>query len=375
MTTETTSLPSIFNWSNFKWNSSLGNTGSSDPYESFMHLPGVKVTFITLYVIVIIVSLIGNGMVIFSVIRNKTLQTVRNFFILNLAVADILTGSLAGPITPMSYYLKSWIFGEFLCKLLPVGFVTFAHVSTFTVTAIAIHRYSQIVMPSRQQMSKRAGCVTSFVIWIVSLGIGVPIGVYAKLFTVRENSYCIELWPSIDDRRVYTLIVLFIQFIIPCGIMTFCYINVWRSMRLYDGTVASYLQLDDGDVIAARQTNKMLIVMVVVFVVCWLPLNILFLVFDFHPEVFILTFVDILYFIAHAMALSSTVWNPIIYAGMDKGFQTQFKKILFPILKLAGSKSVKKTHCSSEPDIKENDAVQYVTYGDNVQIVPDKMTR
>ena len=366
MATDTTPF-SGYNWSDFRWNHSY-SYDSYETYESFMTLPGVKATFITLYVIIVIVSLIGNGLVIYSVLHVKTLQTVRNFFILNLAVTDILMSVLASSLTPLSFYLKSWVLGEFFCTLLPICLGAFVHVSTFTCAAIAFHRYLQIVMSSRMQMTKRVCFISLLSIWLASIGIGTPPGVYAEVWSAGEYSYCVENWPSLDHRKAYTLSDLFIQFVVPCAFMTFCYVQIWRSLHLYGGTVVTYTQMEEGDERQVRQTNVMLVLMVIVFVICWLPINILFLLFEFYPQIFFSTVVDVLYFITHVMALSSTVWYPIIYAGMDKGFRKEFKRILFAFLTKARIESRPSLQYTLEPESQENEVIQYIPVEDTIQI-------
>ena len=368
MATYTTQLPE-YNWSLFTWNHSK-SFDNYESYESFMTLPGVKYTFITLYIIIVIVSLIGNGLVIYSVVRVKTLQTVRNFFILNLAVMDILMSVLASSITPLSFYLQSWVLGEFFCTLLPICLGTFVHVSSFTCAAIAFHRYLQIVLPSRDQLTKQACLITVLLIWILSIGVGTPPGVFAEVWTAGEYSYCVENWPTFDDRKVYTLLDMFIQFAIPCAFMIFFYVRIWQCLNLYGSSVATYTQMDEGDERQVRQTNVMLVLMVVVFVICWLPINILFLIFEFYPQFLFSRAVDTLYFITHVMALSSTVWYPIIYAGMDKGFRKEFKQILFRCFNRAGIQSRPSIRYTSEPEITETDTIQYISDGDAIQIAP-----
>jgi len=56
---------------------------------------------------------------------------------------------LAVPFTPLSGLLKSWVFGEALCHLVPMILGVTVHVSTLTSTAIAVDRYLVIVHPFR----------------------------------------------------------------------------------------------------------------------------------------------------------------------------------------------------------------------------------
>ncbi|VDL66961.1 unnamed protein product [Nippostrongylus brasiliensis] len=45
------------------------------------------------------------------------------------------------------------------------------------------------------------------------------------------GEFCTEKWPNVHSKRIYTLFVLAIQFIIPFTIMTICYQAVFAFLR------------------------------------------------------------------------------------------------------------------------------------------------
>lgn len=65
-------------------------------------------------------GVLGNTLVVLSVIRHKSLQSVRNIFIVSLSVTDIVISVVSGSITPITAFTKIWLFGEFLCYLVPL---------------------------------------------------------------------------------------------------------------------------------------------------------------------------------------------------------------------------------------------------------------
>ena len=62
------------------------------------------------------VGLIGNLLVIFVILRNRTMKTVTNVFLVNLAVSDVLFLTFCAPFTATIYITKDWPFGEHMCK-------------------------------------------------------------------------------------------------------------------------------------------------------------------------------------------------------------------------------------------------------------------
>lgn len=72
-------------------------------YELYYRHTGPLVfVYIFAYAFVFIVGLIGNSFVIAVVLRSPRMRTVTNFFIVNLAIADILVIVFCLPATLMS---------------------------------------------------------------------------------------------------------------------------------------------------------------------------------------------------------------------------------------------------------------------------------
>lgn len=65
-------------------------------------------------------GVMGNTLVVLSIIQHKVLQSVRNMFILSLSITDIVISIVSGTITPITAFTKIWLFGEFLCYLVPL---------------------------------------------------------------------------------------------------------------------------------------------------------------------------------------------------------------------------------------------------------------
>lgn len=60
----------------------------SEVSPDLTNLLGVKVLFSVIYGIYFLLGVFGNASVVYTTLRNPALQTVQNYFILNLAVAD-----------------------------------------------------------------------------------------------------------------------------------------------------------------------------------------------------------------------------------------------------------------------------------------------
>lgn len=74
---------------------------------------------IPLYATILLLAIVGNSLVILTLIQNRRMRTITNVFLLNLAISDILLGVLCMPFTLIGTLLRDFVFGEVMCKLLP----------------------------------------------------------------------------------------------------------------------------------------------------------------------------------------------------------------------------------------------------------------
>ena len=84
----------------------------------------------------------------------------------------------------------------------------------------------------------------------------------------------------------------------------------------------------------SRRTNRMLISMVIVFGVCWLPLNFINFLSDLNLfPIYCWEYYYFTFFAAHVVAMSSTCYNPFLYGWYNDAFQKEFVTLV-PILKV-----------------------------------------
>ena len=94
----------------------LANHSFSDLWADYK-MPQI---FINLWIwplffwITFIIGIIGNWMVVYVVVRAKKMHNVTNYFLINLAIADIMYLVTAIPST--TYWTNYWPCGQFMCK-------------------------------------------------------------------------------------------------------------------------------------------------------------------------------------------------------------------------------------------------------------------
>lgn len=83
-------------------------------------IPGPsKWVLICMHTIVFMVGVIGNTLVCLAVYRNHSMRTVTNYFIVNLAVADLLVLLICLPPSVVWDVTETWFLGLTLCRIVP----------------------------------------------------------------------------------------------------------------------------------------------------------------------------------------------------------------------------------------------------------------
>ena len=128
-------------------------------------------SLISAYSLLMVIGAAGNLLVVYAVVRQPAMRTVRNVFIINLAVSDLLLCVVTMPLTMMEVLSNTWQLGNspFLCKMVGSLQAISIFVSTMSIAAIALDRYQLIVYPT-QSSCQKAGALTALVtIWIARL--------------------------------------------------------------------------------------------------------------------------------------------------------------------------------------------------------------
>lgn len=313
----------------------INSTATLDASTNLMRSPSVQIFFGVLYAFIFVVGIAGNVLVCYVVFRNKAMQTVTNYFITNLALSDILLCILAVPFTPLYTFLERWVFGSPLCHIVPYAQGCSVYISTLTLTAVAIDRFFVIVYPFQPRM-KLSVCISIIVsIWVFALLVTLPYGLYMRIQEDYGHNYCEENWPEPTSIKIiFSICTTMLQFAIPFLMITVCYISVSIKLndraRLKPGSKTSKREEADRD--RKKRTNRMLIAMVAVFGISWMPLNVYNIRADLRPiedtsednsEYSLLIF-----FVTHAIAMSSTCYNPFLYAWLNENFRKEFIQIL-----------------------------------------------
>ena len=228
----------VMNYKDYSTNGEAmnGNATSIDNVtaeETYVTKPFVvpvyqQVIIITMYSIVIMLAVGGNTTVCYIVFSARRMRTVMNFFIVSLALSDILMAVLCIPFTFIANLITlSWPFGITLCPIVTFLQAVTVFMSSFTLVAISIDRYAAIVHPLRQKMTKRQAIIVISGIWVLSVLIPLPTAIKSGVHQYQNDSnaprFCEEIWENVTAQSTYNAIILLAQYFIPLMILVFTY--------------------------------------------------------------------------------------------------------------------------------------------------------
>ncbi|XP_054264647.1 dopamine D2-like receptor [Macrosteles quadrilineatus] len=172
-------------------------------------------------------TLFGNVLVILAVFRERSLQTATNYYIISLALADLLVAVVVMPFAVYFQVNGEWGLPAFACDFYIAMDVTCSTSSIFNLVAISIDRYIAVTQPikyAKQKNNSRAWLLIVLV-WVVSIAIGSPIVLGLNYTPNRIPGLCIFYN---TDFIIYSSLS---SFYIPCVVMVYLYYSIFKALR------------------------------------------------------------------------------------------------------------------------------------------------
>lgn len=176
----------------------------------------------------ILVAIVGNMLVILSVVCNKHLQTVTNYFIVNLAMADLLLSIIVLPFSASLEVLGCWVFGRVFCNIWAAVDVLCCTASILSLCIISIDRYIGVkyCLKYPSIMTERRAVAVLLVVWVSSTVISVGPLLGWKEPPPVDDSICV-----ITEEPGYALFSSLFSFYLPLLVILIMYFRVYVVAR------------------------------------------------------------------------------------------------------------------------------------------------
>ncbi|CDQ75078.1 rhodopsin [Oncorhynchus tshawytscha] len=272
-------------------------------YMFFLILTGFPINFLTLYV----------------TIEHKKLRTALNYILLNLAVADlfmVIGGFTTTMYTSMHGY---FVFGRTGCNIEGFFATHGGEIALWSLVVLAIERWLVVCKPiSNFRFSETHAIMGVAFTWVMAAACSVPplLGWSRYIPEGMQCSCGIDYYTRAPDinNESFVIYMFVVHFMIPLFIISFCYGNLLCAVK----AAAAAQQESETTQRAEREVTRMVIMMVVSFLVCWVPYaSVAWYIFCNQGSEFGPVFMTIPAFFAK----SSSLYNPLIYVLMNKQFR------------------------------------------------------
>ena len=276
---------------------------------------------------VCICGLLGNILVIGSVIVHKKLRVLSNIFIVNLAIADFCVIVVVDIFTLLGIHTKGVFFFDkpILCEFLGVICITSCACSLWSIAAIAINRYICIChrLFYLRLFNKKTMPYFVIALWIISFFVDFPnlVGWGRHGFDERLL-YCTY---DLSANLGYSIYLAVFLVTIPFILLTIAYLRIMLFSRAAKKRLKKH-QKNNGIGPACSSTIRLtdlrllksVLIIWITYTLLWLPYLTLVL-FDQKGLWGRTTYV-----IVNALAHSSSSTNSLIYPMTNKNFREAY---------------------------------------------------
>lgn len=301
-----------------------------------------KIFLPTVYGIIFLLGIIGNGLVIAVVGYQKKVRTMTDKYRLHLSVADLLF-VLTLPFWAVDA-ASNWYFGSFLCVSVHMIYSVNLYSSVLILAFISLDRYLAVVRATNSQATRKllASRVIYVAVWLPAAVLTVPDLVFARvqssgtsnidffeenMETAESRLICQRIYPQ-ETSLIWTAIFRFqhilVGFILPGLVILICYCII--IAKLSQGAKAQAQK---------KKALKTTVILILCFFSCWLP----YCVGIFLDTLIMLNVVpssscglqqavEKWISITEALAYFHCCLNPILYAFLGVKFKKSAKNAL-----------------------------------------------
>ncbi|XP_011489863.1 opsin-5-like [Oryzias latipes] len=280
---------------------------------------------------VVLLSVVGNGLVLVICYRKRKKMSGSELLCINLAVVDFLCCVCFYPFSIVSSFHHVWLGGNITCIYYGLGCYIFGLCGMFTITAISIIRYLKTCYSLAHSFWLKATNIRLLccVIWLVSaVWSSFPLFGWGEYVPEPYGLSCTVAWRGYhtSTKDAFYVICSFVCFtLVPALFIVVSQCSILYKVSRFSCELSAK-GIRNNLRHAEKRISMMFFCISFGFVIAWAPYAVVSFLFIFHkeprymaPEGFVLPAL---------FAKSSHIYNPFIYFYFNKTFQQELRRLL-----------------------------------------------
>ncbi|KAG9470544.1 hypothetical protein GDO78_017395 [Eleutherodactylus coqui] len=258
----------------------------------------------------------------------RMIRTVNTTLFFHLILANLMF-SIILPFVAVYFIMEPhWMFGLFLCKLIN-SFVSLSmYVAVFLLTLISADRYCLVFHPHAYKKYRNpcSASITCLLFWVFAFGLTTPYLVFRQVryednITICYNDYTLSgKWDKKKVKWILFSIRLFIGFVIPFSIITFCYAKIFIKMKRECLT-------------RSNRPYRIILFAILSFCISWIPYHIWYGM-SAEKDKFQQSVLRSLQVLSICLSCINSCFTPVVYLFIVESFKNIFKKSILAIIEL-----------------------------------------
>lgn len=274
----------------------------------------LSVTTTVISAILCVITMPGNMLICWAIIRdpNRELKSSFNYLVLNLAIADLVTGLITEPSFVVFHIRESHgnkVMNGMSPAMVHVPYFVSCTASVLSISALAIERYLSVTSKYRRSYTRSKTVISSVMIWVFSIAVSsiyFATGFYTFLFVFAN------------------VIVVTTLVVITCA-----YSRIYKSLRVHGerGVTTNNDHIMKNRLKYEKKATRSFLLVLFIFICCNLSSCAMVYVILLCSECscYVIHWLRDLQFL---MALVNCAANQFLYAWRMPSFTRAFRLIL-----------------------------------------------
>ncbi|XP_045893022.1 alpha-1A adrenergic receptor-like [Micropterus dolomieu] len=335
------------------------NSGNNTMWEEYTDIAFVVANSLIL-LLTSVVGIAANVFVVLAVYRQKSLQTLNNALVVNLAVIDILRCVIDCPILLtiiVTVYQRGHL-DRLICDTQLASFSFSCCIQLLTLACVSEERYQAIAQPFKTSKRRRRIMVLIPVTWTLAILVAVFCLIFLKDSPVHVRCKGLQRETS-SSYDTFGLYMLFPIWAACFGVIIGFYARIFAFVRSHnrkifdkeatkqnaevEGAVCMMPSKSSKERARKKKESKMAKragYIIITFVLFWLPLITTILMnFIVHKNKYTQsTIIQDVEILSVSVACITSLSDPIIYAAVNPQFRTEFSRLKIKVKSIFNKK-------------------------------------